>query len=92
MIAEVKGEPIGTVRADYHEEGAELSWAVAPKHRGRGLGKQMVSLFMQSAHPAGMNTFAKIKEGNQASARIAQAAGMRLKYTQNGLMHWERYG
>jgi hypothetical protein len=28
--------PIGTVRADLHDEGWDMSWTIAPEHRGRG--------------------------------------------------------
>src|ERR1044071_700613 len=42
LVAEVDGEPIGTVRFD--RQGAEwvMSWTVAPERRGQGLGGRMV--------------------------------------------------
>ncbi len=69
LIAEYHGVPVGTVRID----GTELSWTVAPEHRGEGLGRQIVSLAMRLGPTA-----ARIKATNVASQKIAAAAGFRL--------------
>jgi len=65
LIAEQDGEPVGTVRIDRDE----LSWTVAPEHRGRGIGKQMLSLVAGTA---------RIKRTNIASQKTAKAAGFSL--------------
>ncbi len=86
-IAEVDGTPVGTVRADYDDESCELSWTVAPEARGKGFGKLMVS---ELAKRIDCVVRAEIKEGNIASVMIAQAAGMRMEYTKDGVMYWSR--
>lgn len=69
LVAERHGQALGTVRIDK----GELSWAVAPEHRGKGVGKEMVALAV-SLKP----TFARIKSTNIASQKIAESAGFRL--------------
>ena len=63
-IAEYRGEPIGTVRADKMDSGWQLSWTVAPEFRERGLGIQMVGLLAASISDS---IEAVIKPGNAAS-------------------------
>ena len=88
-IAEVEGKPVGTVRADFDHEDYELSWTVAPESRRQGFGKVMVCLL---ADQIGCPVQSDIKEGNNASVKIAQEAGMSLKYIEGGVMHWARGG
>jgi RimJ/RimL family protein N-acetyltransferase len=64
LIAEQDGKPVGTVRIE-----TELSWIVAPEHRGRGIGRQMLALVAGTA---------RIKRTNIASQKIAEAAGFSL--------------
>lgn len=77
-IAEEGGEPVGTVRMD----GDELSWTVAPKSRGRGVGTRMV----QAAMDLGPR-LATIKRDNISSQRIAEKAGFVLS-TDGELQTW----
>lgn len=72
-IAEKNGSPVGTVRVDYGLE-IELSWTVAPEHRGNGIGK----LLVQNAPLPEEPIIARIKPGNIASQKIAAAAGFVL--------------
>ena len=76
FIAEENGKAFGTVRADFSEEGCELSWTVAPEHRGKGFGKEMVRLAVIVLRP--QRFFARIKRGNVASERIAESVGLAL--------------
>jgi len=71
-------QPVGTIRSDYHleENCYELSWTVAPKARGQGIGKQMVSTLAKRM--ADKNIRAEIKPENVASIKIAEAAGMKF--------------
>ena len=71
FVAEQNGQPVGTVRIDHGPE-AELSWTVAPEHRGKGIGKAIVGAVPD--RPA----FARIKACNTASQRIAEFAGFKL--------------
>lgn len=83
MIAELDGEPVGTVRLDYGDE-TEMSWTVAPSHRGKGIGSVMIA----AAMPAG-DVIAWIKPENVASQRIAEKAGFVLS-GHDGLQKWSR--
>jgi RimJ/RimL family protein N-acetyltransferase len=87
FIAEANGEPVGSVRADRDDDGAchELSWTVAPTARGRGFGVRMVRLLM--AEVSGP-VRAEVKPGNQASVRIAEAAGLAFEAERDGVFHF----
>lgn len=88
FIAERDGVPVGTARADTDDTGVcELSWTVAPAARGTGVGKQMVCLLAKRL-PGPLR--AEVKEGNASSAAIAQAAGLTLARTVDGVQHFER--
>ncbi len=88
-IAEAGGEPLGVLRADRRTDGWELSWTVAPRARGRGIGTRMLSLFV-----AGLEgrLAAVVRKGNLASAKMAAAAGMRLQddAPEDGFELWAR--
>ena len=87
LIAEKNGDPVGTVRADYEEGVWELSWTVNPNFRGRGIAKQMVSLFASKiAEPIR----AEIKANNFASVKIAQYAGMTISREIEGILYYGR--
>ncbi len=87
LIAEHRGVPVGTVRADLSAGVWELSWTTAPQARGRGLTKQMVALLSrQISDPIR----AEVKVGNIASARIAEHAGMQLESEADGILHYRR--
>lgn len=87
LVAEEDGVPVGTVRADLIDGIHELSWTVAPSARGRGVGKRMVALFARQ-FPGTVR--AEVKKSNDASARIAQFAGMKFEKEENGVSHYRR--
>ncbi|MDB6036026.1 MAG: immXl [Verrucomicrobiales bacterium] len=71
FIAEVEGEPVGTFRLDDDE----ISFTIAPLHRGRGYAKQMLCMAREM-----FGSFrAEVKRDNLASARAAAAAGHRVE-------------
>lgn len=91
-IACLDGEPVGTVRADAPDAAAAdpaqvLSWTVAPAARGRGLGARMVrQLAAQLPGPLR----AEVREGNDASVRVALAAGLVAAGRQGAVLHFRR--
>lgn len=87
FIAERLSDKLGTVRADCTPEGIELSWTVAPEHRGRGVGTHMVQQFAAAFRCA---LIAQVKEANVASRKIAQAAGFECIGSNDGLMMFYR--
>ena len=86
-IVEEDETPVGTVRADLAGGVYELSWTVAPHARGRGIGKQTVALFASELRDP---IRAEVKEGNAASAAIAEFAGMKLQRSEGGVLHYHR--
>lgn len=79
-LAEVNGIPAGSLRVDSQDGENLLSWTVAPACRGRGVGKAMVRLAVDSLDGP---VRAEIKIENLASARIAEAAGLVPDPTRN---------
>jgi RimJ/RimL family protein N-acetyltransferase len=73
LVAEDRGRPIGTVRADCREGYIELSWTVAPRDRGRGIGTQMLANSLRAISERPLR--AMIKPENVASIRMAKACG-----------------
>lgn len=88
-IAEENGIALGTVRADFDSRDGcyELSWTVAPKARARGVGNEMVALFVNQLKGP---VKATIKRGNLASVIIAERCGMKMEREENGLMYYRR--
>ena len=81
LVAERDGVPVGTVRID---GGDELSWTVAPEHRGVGLGSEIVALVAKRGDRA------QIKCDNFASQRIAKRAGFVLWKDEPPLQEWRK--
>jgi RimJ/RimL family protein N-acetyltransferase len=88
MVAEMNGEPVGTVRLDRAAGQSELSWTVAPAHRGRGLGKAMVAQALAETEAAVV--IASIRADNIASLRIAESCGFRRVAEQDGIALYRR--
>jgi len=88
FIAEEKGEAVGTMRADRleDEDGYELSWTVAPEHRGKGIGKKMLFQAIKEVDSSVLK--AKIKKENLASIKMAEAAGFLYDGEKNGVSVW----
>ena len=79
--------PIGTVRADF-EDGKDiyvLSWTVAPQFRGKGFGKRMVKLLVTALKGQAK---AEIIEGNKASIKIAEYAGLIFKEKREDILYY----
>lgn len=87
FIAEEKGIPVGTVRAEYSGDAWKLSWTVAPCLRGRGIGQRMVALLVNQIDGP---VSAEVKARNQASVRIAEKLGMVLIQEKDGVMVFRR--
>ena len=86
-IVEREGEAVGTVRTDRDEDGWLLSWTVAPEARGNGFGKRMVVQWVGQLEG---RLRAEVRVGNTASARIAEAAGLKLTEERAGVRFYIR--
>lgn len=80
--------PVASVRADMENEVYNLSWTVAPSVRGKGIGKKVVRFL---AEKLGTKIRAEIKEGNIASIKIAEYAGMKFNYKENEVLHYSNF-
>ena len=90
FIVEEDGNPVGTVRIDHEpNNSAEMSWTVAPDARGRGVAKKMVRLIADHI-PASCILRAEVKAGNEASVKVAEAAGLRLSEQVGDVLHFHR--
>jgi RimJ/RimL family protein N-acetyltransferase len=86
-IAESDGTPLGSVRADYVNDTWKLSWVVSAEQRGRGVARRMVSLLVEGLSGC---VCAEVREGNHASSRVAEHAGLRLVKRERGVLYYER--
>jgi RimJ/RimL family protein N-acetyltransferase len=87
LIAEDKRGAVGTIRLDLWDGVWEMSWTVAPEHRGKGVGAAMVQLAV--SRMAGERVFAEIKAANFASRRIAEKSGFHLREARDEmLVYW----
>ncbi len=86
FIAESSGKAIGTVRLDLGET-VEISWTIAPSARGMGLGKQLVQLVVDQSD---CDLIACVRPENEASKKIALAAGFEISYGTNELLTYRR--
>lgn len=76
-VVQSNGQPVGYVRLDAlgHNE-YEISVAVIPEARGRGIGTSIIELASEVAGNYGaVKLIARVKPGNDASLRAFEAAG-----------------
>lgn len=66
------GTPVGQVRLDYEDDRAEISYSVAPAHRGKRVSIPMVRAACRRSN---VPVVAEIKAGNEPSLRLCRAAG-----------------
>jgi RimJ/RimL family protein N-acetyltransferase len=87
LIAEDERGAVGTIRLDLVDGAWEMSWTVAPEHRGKGVGAAIVQLAV--SRMTGERVFAEIKAANFPSRRIAEKSGFRLREDRDGmLVYW----
>jgi UDP-2,4-diacetamido-2,4,6-trideoxy-beta-L-altropyranose hydrolase len=75
------GIPIGQVRFDRRDSGFEISYAVAPPFRGRGLGSTMLRSAIEAFHAErpGYTLIGQVKIDNPASLRIFEQLGFSVR-------------
>jgi RimJ/RimL family protein N-acetyltransferase len=73
VLENESGEGLGSLRKDKLPTGEiELSWMIAPEHRGKGLGSSMLLL---GIHGTTGRFIARIKPENTASCRMVEKLG-----------------
>ena len=77
LIADVDGISIGVVRLDWseHRESCDLSFMVAPEHRGKGYGFAIVEHAVRGMQD--VRVCAEVKMSNVASRRIFEKPDFR---------------
>jgi RimJ/RimL family protein N-acetyltransferase len=86
-LVELAGVSVGVIRIDIRHDHSELSWTVAPEHRGKAIGKTMLKLMLDRL---AMPVRAQIKISNKGSKYMAEFAGMVLDREENGILHYHR--
>jgi RimJ/RimL family protein N-acetyltransferase len=83
VIAEIDGVPVGIVHLDWSEQGdgCDLSFTVAPEHRGRGYGFAIVERAVQGMQ--NVRVCGETKMSNVASRRIFERLGFQVIDSQN---------
>lgn len=76
-------KPVGMIHVDHIEDVYELCWIVAPEARGRGIGSEMVKMFV-SFYP---KVRARIENADVASRSVAENAGLKLN---DVTLHYEK--
>ena len=76
-VAMLSGEPVGTVRVDVRTGVGEVGIAVAPAHRGQGLGTAMLEALLDdvATDPQVVTLTASVHVGNTASMRAFARVG-----------------
>ncbi len=80
-IAEIGTQPVATIRVDWDDEAHskyEISYTVAPEHRGKGIGSQLVHETIDLPELKHATVVAKVKRSNIASQRVFEKAGLKL--------------
>lgn len=91
LIARLEGQKIGMVRFDAESDGArEVSIALAPAARGRGLAARVLGGAIGAGFGPGArpDLIARVKQSNPASWRIFQTCGFTLEYVVDGVGHF----
>ncbi len=80
IMEDPNSESIGTIRCDTNNQNEKfLSWSIDAKHRGKGFGSLMLSLFLGSAKGYFL---AEIKKENISSIKMAERNGFTYKSPQ----------
>jgi RimJ/RimL family protein N-acetyltransferase len=80
-VAEVAGEPVGTARLDLDGDVGTVSLTVAPGHRGRGVGADILRALGDEAFATLAELrrlVARVKRANARSRAVFERAGFRL--------------
>lgn len=90
FICENEGIPVGMYRFTFNPEQAEceLAWIVAPDHRGKGYGSQIVQAAVSSAKAK--RVFARVQNINPASLAAAKKAGLFVVSESDGVVLFEK--
>ena len=86
FIVHADKETIGTVRINSTLRDKEISWTIAPNHRGKGYGKTIVNKLVNSLEGT---VIAQIKNSNIASKKIAEYAGLKMVSETNDLIKYQ---
>jgi UDP-2,4-diacetamido-2,4,6-trideoxy-beta-L-altropyranose hydrolase len=90
LIAEADGVPVGVVRLDWDEDMAncDLSFTVAPEHRGKGFGLKIVRQALKELR--NVRVCAEVKTSNIASLRIFSTLGFEIIDSQGEVLMYAK--
>ena len=89
-VAELDGLPVGVIRLDWNvgHDTCELSFTVAPEHRGKGVGFSMVQHEIQQMNK--VRVLARVKTANVASRRIFDRLGFQVIESKGELLFYSK--
>ncbi|MFK7807809.1 MAG: GNAT family N-acetyltransferase [Saprospiraceae bacterium] len=81
--------PVGTIRSEFNSETytSKVSWTIAPAHRSKGFGKQMVKQYLANASE---NIHIEIKNHDLFSQKIAKRLNLQFDKEVDGKLHYSR--
>lgn len=77
------GQEAGMIRLDWRRDGGEISYLIAPRCRGRGLGSEILRLV--EAYAPGRTLYGRVKKRNEASLRCFLRNGYTVQERQEYL-------
>lgn len=91
VIETATGVPVGQVRFDRRNGEWEISYAVAPPFRGRGIGRPMLEAALNELDQGSDTIIGQVKPDNAASRRIFEAMGFALRSSDPERLVFERH-
>jgi UDP-2,4-diacetamido-2,4,6-trideoxy-beta-L-altropyranose hydrolase len=79
IIETEDGIPVGQVRLDLRTDEWEISYAVAPEFRGRGLGRRILEIALDKSRSGRRMVIGQVKPNNLASRRIFETLGFSVR-------------
>lgn len=90
-ILEDMGKPVGQVRIDVANNAGEISYSIAPNHRGRGYGKSIIALAEKEAQSIPIKELeAVVKKDNVPSQQVFIKNGWNFIGEQGDLLIYKK--
>lgn len=91
VVETAMGVPVGQVRFDDRYGEWEISYAVAPAFRGRGIGRPMLEAALSELNQGSDTIIGQVKPDNVPSRRIFEAMGFVLRNSDLDRLVFERH-
>lgn len=84
-IAQIEDQPVGQIRVDVQDNEGRISYSVAKEHRGKGIGREMLSLIEKQNEVCNMvaRFVATVKKDNIGSRRCFEKLGYKGSFNKD---------